>query len=66
MFVAVGSGVWAWSDVQAVSANNMIMNVKILFIFSFFLLFQIFVISIFSLLISPEIDNLMMQASVQV
>ena len=40
--VAADSDVWTRNDVQAVSAINMIVNVKILFIFSFFLLFQIF------------------------
>jgi hypothetical protein len=52
MPVAVGSGVWTWSVVQAVSANRMIVNVKILFIFSFFQLFEFFEDSIS--LVSPD------------
>jgi len=47
MSVAVGSGVWTCGAIQAVSAINMIVNVMILFIFSFFLLFQIIENSIF-------------------
>jgi hypothetical protein len=39
MSVAAGSGGWTWSAVQAVSVIKIIVNVKILFIFPFFLLF---------------------------
>ena len=48
MSVAVGSGVWTWNAVQAVSANNMIVNVKILFIFSFFCCTRFCVIRLFA------------------
>lgn len=37
MPVVVGSGVWTWGAVQAASASEMIVNVKSLFIASFFL-----------------------------
>jgi hypothetical protein len=41
MSIAVGAGAWTCGAVQAASANKMIVNEKILFIFSFFLLFQV-------------------------
>jgi hypothetical protein len=39
MPVTVGSGVRTWGAVQAVSAIKIIVNVMILFIFSYFLLY---------------------------